>query len=311
MPTADLDALLSQAKDYAAQSYARNTLIAYAADWKHFTAWCVEHGRRELPAAPETIICYLVALAETATVATLDRRLSSISFYHTQGRYALPTKDPEVLRTMRGIRRAKGVAPAVKTPILPALLGRMIAVLPDTLRGRRDRAVLLVGFAGAFRRGELVALTIADVEFVDAGLVVTLRRSKTDQEGAGRRVGIPTGQHAATCPVAALRAWLTHAAITKGPLFRVIDRYDRAGTHAMSTLSVARVVKHAVAAVGLDATQFSGHSLRAGLVTAAAVTGVEERIIMRQTGHTNSAMLRRYIREGELFRENAAAQVGL
>ena len=187
MPTADLDALLSQAKDYAAQSYARNTLIAYAADWKHFTAWCVEHGRRELPAAPETIICYLVALAETATVATLDRRLSSISFYHTQGRYALPTKDPEVLRTMRGIRRAKGVAPAVKTPILPALLGRMIAVLPDTLRGRRDRAVLLVGFAGAFRRGELVALTIADVEFVDAGLVVTLRRSKTDQEGAARR----------------------------------------------------------------------------------------------------------------------------
>jgi len=311
MPTADLDALLSQAKEYAAQSYARNTLIAYAADWKHFTAWCTEHGRRELPAAPETIICYLVALAETATVATLDRRLSSISFYHSQGRYALPTKDPEVLRTMRGVRRAKGVAPAVKTPILPELLRQMVTVLPATLRGCRDRAVLLVGFAGAFRRSELVALTVDDVQFADAGFVVTLQRSKTDQEGAGRRVGIPEGQRAATCPVAALRAWLTTTSLDRGPLFRRIDRYDHVGVQAMSTLSVARAVKHAVAAVGLDATQFSGHSLRAGLVTAAAIAGVEERIIMRQTGHTNVAMLRRYIREGALFRENAAARVGL
>lgn len=126
------------------------------------------------------IICYLVVLAETATVATLDRRLSSISFHHKQGRYPLPTKDPEVLRMICGIRRSKGVAPAAKTPILPELLRQMVIALPDSLRGRRDRAILLVGFAGAFRRSELIALTIADVEFGDAGLVITLRRSKTD-----------------------------------------------------------------------------------------------------------------------------------
>lgn len=169
----------------------------------------------------------------------------------------------------------------------------------------------MVGFAGAFRCSELVHLTVADVQKVDAGLLVTLRRSKTDQEGAHIIKGLPIGTHPETCPKRVLETWLDSAAITSGPLFRSIDRWGNVGTNALSSLGVARAVKRGLAALNLDARAYSGHSLRAGLVTAAAIAGVNERTIMQQTGHKNVAVLRRYIREGSLFRENAAAVVGL
>jgi integrase len=303
--------LLARARAYVTHSHAKNTLDAYAADWKHFSAWCDDHKRRSLPASPETILCYVVDLVDRYTVATMDRRLSSIGYYHKQARHALPTKDPEVERTMRGIRRAKGIAPNGKAPILTPLLRQMVAALPEDLPGLCDKALLLIGFAGAFRRSELVGLQIRDIQTGDAGLIVTLRRSKTDQEGASFTKGIPVGSSDATCPKSALEAWLQLAAITTGPVFRPIDRWGHVGTHALSSLGVARAVKRALAAIDLDTTDYSGHSLRAGLVTAAAMAGVSERVIMQQTGHKNTATLRRYIREGSLFRENAAAAVGL
>jgi integrase len=303
--------LLARARAYVTHSHAKNTLDAYAADWKHFSAWCDNHKRRALPAAPETILCYVVDLVDRYTVATIDRRLSSIGYYHKQARHALPTKDPEVERTMRGIRRSKGIAPNGKAPILTPLLRQMVAALPEDLPGLRDKALLLVGFAGAFRRSELVGLQICDIQIGDAGLIVTLRRSKTDQEGASFTKGIPVGSSDATCPKCALEAWLQLAAITTGPVFRPIDRWGHVGTRPLSSLGVARAVKRALAAIDVDTTDYSGHSLRAGLVTAAAMAGVSERVIMQQTGHKNTAMLRRYIREGSLFRENAAAAVGL
>ena len=308
---ADLTALLTQAYDYATRSHTLNTRINYAADWKHFTHWCDEHGRQSLPATHETLLCYLVACTEHYTVATIDRHLSSISYFHRQERYELPTKHPEVLRTMRGIRRDKGVAPSGKAPITLPLLRAMLAALPDTERGMRDAALLLVGFAGAFRQSELVSLTVADVQSVEQGMILTLRRSKTDQEGEGEVKGVPFGQDVATCPVRALQTWLAVANISHGPVFRSIGRYGTIATHAMHKTGVARVVKQALARIDRDASDYSGHSLRAGLVTAAAIAGVSERVIMRQTGHRDPRTLRRYIREGELFRENAAGEVGL
>src|SRR6476659_7341295 len=176
--------LLARVRAYVTHSHAKNTLDAYAADWKHFQAWCDDHKRRALPASPETILCYVVDLVDRYTVATIDRRLSSIGYYHKQARHALPTKDPEVERTMRGIRRTKGIAPNGKAPILTPLLRQMVAALPDDLPGLREKALLLLGFAGAFRRSELVGLHRRDIQIGDAGLIVILRRSQTDQEGA-------------------------------------------------------------------------------------------------------------------------------
>src|SRR6476469_5278632 len=187
----------------------------------------------------------------------------------------------------------------------------MVEALPDDLPGLRDKAILLIGFAGAFRRSEIVGLQIRDVQSSDAGLIITLRRSKTDQEGASFTKGIPIGTNTTTCPKCALEAWLQLAGITTGPIFRPVDRWGHVGNHALSSLGVARAVKRALTALELDTADYSGHSLRAGLVTAAAMAGVSERVIMQQTGHKNTEMLRRYIREGSLFRENAAAAVGL
>jgi integrase len=186
----------------------------------------------------------------------------------------------------------------------------MVDTLPDSLLGIRDRALLLVGFAGAFRRSELVGLDVADVEFKREGLVVTLERSKTDQEGAGRKIGIPYGSNPATCPVRALQAWLEASATTEGALFRTMNRHGHVKDR-LSGQGVAIVVKRCAEAAGLNPDDYAGHSLRSGLATSAAAAGVSERAIMNQTGHKSVNMVRRYIREGSLFRENAAAGVGL
>jgi integrase len=201
-----------------------------------------------LPASPETILCYVVDLVDRYTVATIDRRLSSIGYYHKQACHGLPTKDPEVERIMRGIRRAKGIAPNGKSPILTSLLRQMVEVLPDDLPGLRDKAILLIGFAGASRRSEIVGLQIRDVQTSDAGLIITLRRSKTDQEGASFTKGIPIGTSDAPCPKCALEAWLQLAGITSGPIFRQVDRWGQVGNRALSSLGVARAVKRALTA---------------------------------------------------------------
>ena len=187
----------------------------------------------------------------------------------------------------------------------------MVQNLPDTLQSRRDRALLLLGFAGAFRRSELVAIDLGDLEFNRDGLVVTVRRSKTDPEGQGRRVGIPFGSHLQTCPVRATQAWLEFLDVPSGPVFRPIDRHGHIGTSRLSDKAVALIVKRSAGAAGLPAADLAGHSLRAGLATSAAAAGVSERAIMAQTGHRSVATVRKYIREGSLFLENAAAKVGL
>jgi integrase len=190
----------------------------------------------------------------------------------------------------------------------------MVAVIQagaNELLAARDRALVLIGFAGAFRRSELVALDVEDVQVTGDGLVMMLRRSKTDQQGEGRKVGIPYGSTFDTCPVRAIKSWMDGSGITSGPLFRGVNRHGGLQDRRLTDQSVALVVKRYAQAAGLDPANYAGHSLRAGLVTTAAIAGVSERAIMKQTGHKSTNMGRRYIRDASLFRENAAARIGL
>jgi integrase len=217
-----------------------------------------------------------------------------------------------VKATMAGIRRTHGIAPDQKAALLTPELRRLLAQVPaDTLAGRRDRALLLIGFAGAFRRSELVALDLEDVVETGDGLRVTIRASKTDQEGESRELGIPFGQHPETCPVRALRAWKDASEITEGPLFRAVTRYGRLQDKRLTAQSVALIVKRAAEQAGFNPDHYAGHSLRSGLATSAAAGGAPERAIMKQTGHRSVLTVRRYIRSGSLVQENAAAYVGL
>jgi integrase len=216
-----------------------------------------------------------------------------------------------VRNTLKGIRRTLGTAAAQKSPTLTDDIRAMVGATDACLIGARDRALILLGFAGAFRRSELVGLNIADCAFGKDGLTVTLRRSKTDQDGTGRKIGIPYGSNPETCPVRTIQAWLEVAGINSGPLFRSINRHGRVQSGRLSDIDVARVVKKLAERAGLDPVKYAGHSLRAGHATSAAIAGASERSIMAQTGHRSVQMVRRYIRDGSLFRENSAGKLGL
>jgi len=307
----ELAALTDRLREYVSRSKAANTVRAYASDWRDFAGWCSARGLDALPARPETVALYLTEQADRIRVSSLNRRLSAIAQAHQLAGLESPAADSRVRIVMGGIRRVKGAAQRGKRPILLDDLRHMVERLPDTPAGTRDRALLLVGFAGAFRRSELVALDIDDLAFGRDGLTVTIRRSKTDQEGQGRRIGIPHGSHPATCPVRALQAWLARLEAEAGPVFRAVDRHGRIAPQRLSDRAVALIVKRAAADAGIAVEEVAGHSLRAGLATAAAAAGVSERAIMAQTGHRSLPTVRRYIREGSLFLENAAGKIGL
>lgn len=307
-----LGSVMEQAMEYVSRSKAASTLRAYQSDWRDFEDWCNDQGAQALPAAPEVVVLYLTFLAgQGIKSSTIQRRVTAISQAHQVAGDENPTRHQAVRAVMAGIRRVHGTRQEGKAPALTDDIRAMVDTLPDNLLGLRDRALLLLGFAGAFRRSELVGLDVEDVEQTKQGLVVTLRRSKTDQEGAGRKVGIPYGSKPDTCPVRAFLGWLEASSITSGPMFRSVNRHGQLQDGRLSDKAVALVVKRAAEGAGLDADRYAGHSLRAGLATSAAAAGVSERAIMAQTGHKSVNMVRRYIREGSLFRENAAAGVGL
>lgn len=307
-----LEELAEQSREYIKQAKASNTLRAYRSDWQDFQDWCDAQGICAMPAEPQTVAYYLIALIKKGLkVSTLQRRISTISQAHQAAYQETPTKHAAVKTVWAGIRRAEGTAQEGKAPVLTADIRAMVATLPDGLLGIRDRALLLLGFAGAFRRSELMGLNVEDVISSHEGLVVTLKRSKTDQEGQGRNVGIPYGSHPETCPVRAVQTWLEASGLQCGPLFRTVNRHGQLQPGRLSDKAVALVVKRTAKAAGLDPVQYSGHSLRAGLATSAAMAGVSERAIMAQTGHRSVNMVRRYIRDGSLFRDNAAAGIGL
>lgn len=307
----DAARLTDQARDYARASRADNTLRAYRFDWAHFVRWCNGRGRAVLPALPETVALYVTDLAATHKPSTLTRRLAAISVAHRAAGYDTPTASASVRAVMQGIRRVRGTAPAQQAAAVTADIRAMIGKLRlDTLGGLRDRALLLVGFAGGLRRSEIATLDVGDADFVHDGLTITIRRSKSDQDGFGERVGLPYGSDSATCPVRALRAWLDASGVTDGPLLRAVDRHGRLGAGRMSGQAVAEVVQRAAARVGLDPTRYGGHSLRAGMATAAAQAGASEAAIQRQ-GRWRSLVVRRYVRHGSIYIDNAAAKLGL
>jgi integrase len=266
-----------------------------------------------LPASAETVALYLTSLAATHKPATMTRRLTAITKAHQIAGHASPAtmQQPAVSETLKGIRRTLGTAQKVKAPLLTADIRRMVNALPDSLAGCRDRALLLLGFAGGFRRSELAALDVEDVQATEDGLVVKLRRSKTDPEGKGRDVGIPYGSKPSTCPVRALNAWKQASGISEGSLFRGVDRHGQLGTIRLHKDSIGLIVKRAAETAGLDPAKYAGHSLRAGMVTQGYMNGAGELALMRQTGHRSLEMIRRYIRDGSLFRENAGGKLGL
>ena len=297
---------------YLAQARARNTIRGYRSSFEQFRKWCNDACVIALPAAPETIAMYLGAQAGRLKAATLQHHLAAIGKAHKAAGYPSPTKDSVLINeTLKGINRTHGTAQTQKSPILTEDLRLMLRMLPNNLLGTRDRALLLVGFAGAFRRSELVALDAADIQFSSEGLLVALRRSKTDQEAEGRQIAIPHGSHEETCPARALQAWLTASSISEGPIFRPINRHGRIAEGRLSAAAVALVVKRHVKTSGLKQELFAGHSLRAGFVTSAARAGEPERRIMRQTGHKAVEMVLRYVRQANVFSDNAALALGL
>jgi site-specific recombinase XerD len=300
-----------KAEDYFRAAQSSNTRRAYAADWRDFSRWCAATGVASLPAAPETLVLYLSARADSVKSGTLTRRLSAIRQAHQAAGCESPTQHLAVGKLMAGIRRQKGTAQSRKRPLLTEDIRRLIAPLGDRLLELRDRALILAGFAGAFRRSELASLDVEDLEFTREGLVATIRRSKTDPEGQGRKVGLPYGSNPGTCPVRALKAWLEALGSDEGPVFRTVNRHGHLSSRRLTPQSVALIVKRLAGRAGLEAADLAGHSLRSGLATAAASAGVPERAIMAQTGHRSLTTLRKYIREGSLFVENAAAKVGL
>ncbi|MBJ7607140.1 MAG: tyrosine-type recombinase/integrase [Candidatus Dormibacteraeota bacterium] len=311
---APLAALDDAARSYAEASRSKATRDAYGADWRDFSAWCQLLGATALPAAPSTLRQYFAQLAQRGVkAATIARRVAAISKAHQlAGVHPPPTREETVKATLAGIRRTIGTAQASKAGISIEELRRMVAACdPASKAGLRDRALLVLAFAGAFRRSELVSLDVADVEQVPDGLRILVRRSKTDQEAAGKRKPLPYGSNPATCPVRTLAAWLSAAEITEGPIFRSVNRHDQVQPGRLSDQSVALVVKRAGERAGLDPIRLAGHSLRRGFATTAARRGVADRTIMRHTWHRSRATLDAYIEAGTEFTDNAASYVGL
>ena len=279
------------------------TKRAYREDLAHYEA-----TGRTIPSTPDAVAIYLAECAATCAVATIQRRLAAIAKAHVAIGADDPTKAEVVRATMRGIRRSLWTAQREAKPILKEDLFAMLERMGDSPKDIRDKALLLVGFAGAFRRSELVGLDVADIEYVRQGLVVLLRRSKTDQEGQGRKIGIPHGR-TRWCPVRHLTDWLGYAGIEDGPIFRSVNRHGHVADQRLSGEAVSIIVKDRAKAAGFDPDAYSGHSLRAGLATSAVIAGVSTLSIRRTTGHASDAMLARYVRIGDIFTDNAASAV--
>jgi site-specific recombinase XerD len=297
---------LAAAVDLARAEKAEATRKAYRTDFRLFTAWCGTKGAVALPAIPETVAAYLASeMAAGAKPSTLGRRVAAIRYAHKLGGYETPTDAEAVKATLRGIRRTVGASKIRKAPAVAEMVRAMVATAPDTLAGLRDRAMILLGFAGAFRRSELVGLDVADIERVEAGLRVMIRRSKTDQEGAGQTIAIPRG--VLNCPVGALLAWLDAAGIDSGPLFRPVNKAGAVSSERLSDRSVANIVKAYAERAGLDPAQFAGHSLRSGFLTSAAANGASIFKMMDVSRHRSVETLRGYVRNAELFKDHAGA----
>ena len=310
---AALDALAA-AMDFAAAALAPATLRAYRADWNHFLNWCREAGWTALPAAPHTVAAYLAAMATTHTSSVLERRLATLSRAHRLAGLDWPRAHPAIRNTLRGIRREHARPKQQAAALATDELIRLVETCETTAAGRRDRALLLIGYAGALRRSELVAITREDIVFTTEGLRLTIPRAKGDQTGKGASLGIPRGSRPATCPVRALELWLDVSDCRFGPVFRAIDRLGVIGTRALHADSVRLILTRRAAIAGLTAPageRLSPHGLRAGFITQAYIAGARDEQIMEHTRQKDLRTMRGYVRRAKLVSASPAGLLGL
>jgi len=303
--------LVARVADFCREAKAPATRRAYRAGWRQFESWCRDRGLRALPAEPTVTAAFIADRASKSRFSTLNKSVAAIRYGHVLGGFESPTKSREVATVMAGIKRVHGTRPKQKAPLLVRDLRAGVDHLGDDLRGCRDRALVLVGFAAGLRRSEIVGLDVEDLVFEAAGVAITLRRSKTDQEAQGRVIGVGYGSGSATCPVVALRRWLANSGIQTGPVFRAIDRNGHVRSRRLSDRAVALLVKRVGRSVGLDPASLGGHSLRAGFVTSAAMCGVPEAEIQATSGHRSLVTLRSYIRRASVFETSAVQRLGL
>ena len=300
-------AALDAAKSYARQALAPETLRAYATDWDAYTAWCRQAGCAPLPAEPTAVAAYLAACAPGYSRAALERRLAAIGHQHRLRDLPWSASHPAIRTTLRGIFRRHGSARRQAAALTSAELRRLVETCGDDLVGRRDRALLLLGFAGALRRSELVAVEREHLRFTEAGLRLLLPSSKTDQEGRGVELGISRGKGRNTCPVRALEAWLTASSCRFGPVFRKIDRWGTVEHRALGGDAVRSILRRRAAAAGLAVTggeRLSPHGLRAGFVTEAYMAGARDEQVMDHTRHRDLKTMRGYVRRARLVTDS-------
>ena len=296
---------LEQAKYFFNQQHAPSTLRAYRSDWAIFERWCHARGIQSLPAAPEAVAVFLGSQASDGSKpATLTRRVAAIRYFHIMaGITNSPTASEIVRSTMKGIRRTLGTAKAQKAPATADRLLKMLEQVPNTLQGCRDRSILLLGFAGAFRRSELANLLVNDLEEVPSGLRVHIRKSKTDQQGSGQVVPIIKGARA--CPVKAVANWLQTANIKEGSVFRRLGKGGKTFKKSLTPYSIGKIVKRYAELAGYDSAEYGGHSLRSGFLTSAAMNGASIFKMMDISRHKSMDTLKGYVRLAEEFKDHA------
>ncbi len=295
-------------------SKSNNTVRAYKSDFKDFDLFCVKNGLNSFPTEPKIVSLYLTYLStKDVKMSTLKRRLVSIGVIHKLKGHYLDTKHPSIIENIMGIKRRKGSLQKSKKPLLINSLKKIINLIDeqknDEIKKIRDRSIILIGFSGGFRRNEIVSLDYDDLEFVQEGLKITLKRSKTDQFGEGSLKGLPYFDNSQYCPVLSLKKWIEISNIRSGALFRRFSKGSKLMANRLTDQTVSLLIKKYLNSAGIDSKNYSGHSLRSGFATSAAEAGVEERSIMAMTGHKSTEMVRRYIKEANLFKNNALNKI--
>ena len=310
----DIKALQEETLLNLKSSKANNTIRAYKSDFKDFSLFCAQNGFKPLPSEPKIISLYLTHLStKDVKMSTLKRRLVSIGVIHKLKGHYLDTKHPAIIENIMGIKRRKGIVQKGKKPILISSLKLIINAIDqqtkDKIKKLRDKSIILTGFSGGFRRNEIVSLDYDDLDFVPEGLKITIRRSKTDQFGEGSVKALPYFDNLQYCPVVTLKNWITVSKIKSGPIFRRFSKGSKLSGNRLTDQTVALLIKKYLNLAGIDSKNYSGHSLRSGFATSAAESGAEERSIMAMTGHKSVEMVRRYIKEANLFKHNALNKI--
>jgi len=310
----DIKALQEETLINLQSSKASNTVRAYKSDFSDFGLFCAQNGFKSLPSEPKVVSLYLTHLStKDAKMSTLKRRLVSIGVIHKLKGHYLDTKHPAIIENIMGIKRRKGSFQKAKKPILINSLKKIINVIDqqkkEEIKKLRDRSIILIGFSGGFRRNEIVSLDYDDLDFVPEGLKLSIRRSKTDQFGEGFTKALPYFDSSQYCPVVSLKKLLDLSKIRSGPVFRRFSKGSKLSENRLTDQTVALLIKEYLNLAGIDSENFSGHSLRSGFATSAAESGVEERNIMAMTGHKSTEMVRRYIKEANLFKNNALNKI--